>query len=67
MGASEHDDEAIQPEWLKYEEAQRLCGLGRTKLWELGAKKHVKIARVGRTVRFSRRSLLDYMDRQVER
>ena len=63
---NEREDDALQPEWLRYEEAQRLCGIGRTKLWQLGSKGEVKIARVGRSVRISRRSLMEYMDRQAE-
>jgi excisionase family DNA binding protein len=66
MNANERDDEALRPEWLRYEEAQRLCGLGRTKLWQIGSSGEVRIARVGRAVRFNRRSLLEYMDRQAE-
>ena len=66
MSANERDGEAMQPEWLRYEEAQRLCGLGRTKLWEIGSKGHIRIARVGRSVRISRRSLMDYMESQAE-
>lgn len=66
MSTSQRDDEAMQPEWLRYEEAQRLCGIGRTKLWEICSKGHVRVARVGRSVRISRRSLLEYMERQAE-
>lgn len=66
MSTNERDGGAMQPEWLRYEEAQRLCGIGRTKLWQLGSRGDVKLAKVGRSVRISRRSLLEYMERQAE-
>jgi predicted DNA-binding transcriptional regulator AlpA len=56
----------IQPEWVTYEEAQRLTSLGRTTLWRIAnASEGVKTARVGRAVRFNRRSLMDYMERMA--
>jgi excisionase family DNA binding protein len=53
----------IRSEWITYEEAQRLVGLGRTTLWRLVRAGEVKAARVGRAVRISRRSLEEYMER----
>ncbi len=55
--------EGLTPEWITYEEAQRLVGLGRTTLWRLVRAGEVKAARVGRAVRISRRSLEEYMER----
>lgn len=51
-----------KPEWITYEEAQRLTSLGRTTLWKLCSSKSVKTARVGRAVRINRRSLEEYME-----
>jgi excisionase family DNA binding protein len=55
----------IQPEWLTYEEAQRLTSLGRTTIWRICASGAVKTARVGRAVRINRKSLKDYMERHA--
>lgn len=65
MNTNERDGKALQPEWLRYGEAQRLCGIGRTKLWELGANGHIKVAKVGKAVRISRSSLTEYMEKQA--
>ena len=51
------------PEWLTYEQANRLVGLGRTTLWRLTSSGEIKSARVGRAVRINRTSLLAYMER----
>jgi excisionase family DNA binding protein len=56
----------IEPEWLTYEESQRLVGLGHTTLWRLVKVGKIKSARVGRAVRLSRESLLSYMESAVE-
>jgi excisionase family DNA binding protein len=56
----------IKPEWITYEEAQRLTSLGRTTLWRIVKSGEVKTARVGRTVRLRRESLEDYMERAAE-
>lgn len=54
------------PEWITYEEAQRLTSLGRTTLWKIAnSKEGVKTARVGRAVRINRRSLEQYMERMA--
>jgi excisionase family DNA binding protein len=50
-------------EWLTYEQAHRLVGLGRTTLWRLANSDEIKTARVGRAVRINRSSLLTYMER----
>jgi excisionase family DNA binding protein len=51
------------PEWLTYEQATRLVGLGRTTLWRLTNSGEIKSARVGRALRINRTSLLAYMER----
>jgi putative molybdopterin biosynthesis protein len=56
----------IRPEWITYEEAQRLVRLGRTTLWRLVKSGEIKTARIGRSVRLSRRSLEDYFEREAE-
>ena len=54
------------PEWITYEEAQRLTSLGRTTLWKIvNSNEGVKIARVGKAVRINRKSLEDYMERMA--
>lgn len=57
----------IEPEWITYEEAQRLVALSRTTLWRLARSGEIKTAQVGRAVRLSRESLEDYMERATER
>jgi len=56
----------IIPEWITYEEAQRLTSLGRTTLWKIAnSGAGVKTARVGTAVRFNRKSLQEYMERMA--
>ena len=50
-------------EWLTYEQAHRLVGLGRTTLYRLAHSAEIKTARVGRALRINRTSLLTYMER----
>jgi excisionase family DNA binding protein len=54
----------IEPEWITYDEAQRLTSLGRTTLWRICSSGAVKTARVGRATRINLESLKDYMERQ---
>jgi excisionase family DNA binding protein len=58
----------VEPLWLTYSQAQKLSGLGRTTLWMLinDPNSGVKAARVGRSVRLSRRSLEEYVEHQAE-
>ncbi len=56
----------IEPEWITYEEAQRLVGLGRTTLWRLVSSGKIEAARVGRAVRINRAGLMAYMRRLAE-
>lgn len=65
MGITEHESKSIEALWLSYPEAQKLSGLGRTKLWEIVSSGEIKAARIGRAVRISRRSLEDYMERRA--
>jgi excisionase family DNA binding protein len=51
----------VQPEWLRYPEAERYSGLGRSTLWKLVKDGHVGAAKVGKAVRLNRRSLDEYM------
>ena len=56
----------IIPEWITYEEAQRLTSLGRTTLWRIAnCDEGVKTARVGTAVRINRKSLEEYMERMA--
>jgi excisionase family DNA binding protein len=56
----------IKPEWLTYEDAQRLTSLGRTTLWRIVKSGEVKSAYIGRAVRISRKSLEEHMERAAE-
>lgn len=53
---------AVQREWLPADQATVLSGLGRTTLWKLASTGQVRAAKVGRAVRFSRRSLQEFME-----
>ena len=55
----------VKREWLSYEEARGLVGLSRTTLYRLVESGAVKGARIGRSVRINRASLLDHMEQQV--
>ena len=54
---------AVEEAWLTYEQAQLYAALGRTTLWSLLKAGEVEGAKVGRSVRISRRSLDAYMRR----
>jgi excisionase family DNA binding protein len=53
----------VQPEWLRYPDAERYSGLGRSTLWKLISSGEVQAAKVGKAVRLNRRSLEEYMKR----
>ena len=58
-----HDQEGMLPAWLTSKQAEQLVGLSRTTLWRIArSEEGVKTARVGRSIRYSRESLLEYMD-----
>lgn len=65
MTATEQENKSVEALWLSYPEAQKLTGLGKTKLWEIVSSGEIRAAHVGRAVRISRRSLEDYMERQA--
>jgi excisionase family DNA binding protein len=52
----------IVPLWLSYRQAQRLTGLGRTKLWTLVSTGQIRAAKIGKTVKISRQSLEQFME-----
>jgi excisionase family DNA binding protein len=52
----------VQPEWLRYAEAERYSGLGRSTLWKLVKDERIRAAKVGKAVRLSRRSIDQYME-----
>jgi excisionase family DNA binding protein len=52
-------------QWITYEQAKRLSGLGRTKLWAIVSAGEVEAAKVGRAVRINRSSLDQYMRRNA--
>jgi excisionase family DNA binding protein len=53
----------VSREWVTYKQAEELSGLSRTTLWKLLGAGEIKAARVGRAVRFNRRSIDDYLER----
>jgi excisionase family DNA binding protein len=55
----------VQPEWLRYPEAERYSGLGRSTLWKLIRDDHIRAAKVGKAVRINRHNLDEYMERQA--
>ncbi len=65
MTTTEQENKSVEALWLSYPEAQKLTGLGKTKLWEIVSSGEIRAAHVGRAVRISRRALEDYMERQA--
>jgi excisionase family DNA binding protein len=55
----------VTPEWLRYPEAERYSGLGRSTLTKLVSFGEIKAAKLGKSVRINRVSLEEYMRRQV--
>jgi excisionase family DNA binding protein len=55
----------VVPEWLRYSEAERYSGLGRSTLTKLVGSGEVKAAKIGKSVRINRSSLEAYMEQQV--
>jgi excisionase family DNA binding protein len=54
----------VQPEWLRYPEAERYSGLGRSTLWRLVKDNRIQAAKVGKAIRLSRQSIDSYMEEQ---
>ncbi len=57
------ESEPVEREWFNYREAAEFTGLGRTTLWTLASTGQVRAAKVGKAVRFSRKSLQEFMER----
>jgi excisionase family DNA binding protein len=57
--------QGVTPQWLRFPEAERYSGLGRTTLTRLIGIGEIKAVKVGKSVRISRTSLDKYMERQV--
>jgi excisionase family DNA binding protein len=55
----------VQPEWLRYSEAERYSGLGRSTLWKLVKDDRIRAAKVGKAVRINRHSLDEFMEQQA--
>lgn len=56
---------AESDEWLTLAEMRRFLKLSRTKCWELVASGEIRAVRIGRSVRVSRRSLDEYLERHA--
>ncbi len=55
----------VQPEWLRYSDAERYSGLGRSTLWKLVKDNRIRAAKIGKAVRINRHSLDEYMEQQA--
>jgi excisionase family DNA binding protein len=53
----------VQAEWIRYSEAEKYAGLGRSTLFSLVQSGQIRAAKVGKAVRLSRRSIDEYMER----
>jgi excisionase family DNA binding protein len=54
----------IEPEWLSIKDLMTITGLGRTKCYELVATGELEAIKVGRAVRVSRASYIEWTRRQ---
>jgi excisionase family DNA binding protein len=54
----------VEPEWYSIQDLMVLTGLGRTKCYELVATGELEAIKVGRSVRVSRVSYLEWTRRQ---
>ena len=57
--------QGVTPRWLRFPAAERYSGLGRTTLTKLIGIREIKAVKVGKSVRISRTSLDEYLERQV--
>jgi excisionase family DNA binding protein len=57
-------DQQVEAEWLRYSEAEKYAGLGRSTLFSLVQSGRIRGAKVGKAVRLSRRSIDSYMEGQ---
>ncbi len=55
-----------EPMLLRPLEAARLLGIGRSKMFELMARRKVPVVRIGRCARIPRRELSEWIERSVE-
>ena len=55
----------VTPKWLRFPEAERYAGLGRSTLTRLIKAGEIKVAKVGKSVRINRTSIDEYMERQI--
>jgi len=52
----------VEAEWLRYPDAERYSGLGRSTLFGLVQSGQIRAAKVGKAVRLSRSSIDQYME-----
>jgi excisionase family DNA binding protein len=55
----------VKPEWLRFPEAERYAGLGRSTLTRLKNTGEIKAAKIGKSIRLNRASIDEYMEKQV--
>ncbi len=55
----------VVPQWLRFSDACRYSGLGRSTLTRLIGAGEIKAAKIGKAVRISRVSIDTYMEQQV--
>jgi excisionase family DNA binding protein len=60
----EPTETTVERQYLSYREAQIFSGLGRTTLWSLISQDRISAAKVGRSVKISKRGLEEYMQSQ---
>ena len=54
----------VTPQWLRFPDAERYSGLGRTTLTKLIDAGEIKAAKVGKSVRINRTSIDEFMEQQ---
>ncbi len=57
--------QAIEPKWLRFPEAERYSGLGRSTLTKLINTGEIKAAKVGKGVRINKSSIDSYMEQKL--
>ena len=55
----------VTPQWLRFAAAESYSGLGRTTLTRLINTGEIRAARIGKSIRISRVSLDEYMERNI--
>lgn len=54
-----------QPRWGTYEDAAKMCGLSRWRLWRLAKAGHIRAAKVGGATRLDLDSIEAFLDERA--